>query len=621
MRRLVAGCLVGGIWIALMAIPARPQQDSATPLLSVDPRSAPRIVNGVLTADYPTTGALLSPGNPQSAQLLCSGTLIGCETFLTAGHCVEDDLQPASYVVFLQHAGFFDVSSVALHPDYDFPVGDVAVLKLSTAVTGIRPTRLNTTTAPVAGTSGIIVGFGRTGGFSGNYGLKRSGSVTTATCKNGISGTTSVCWDFTEPIGPAGTDSNTCNGDSGGPLFINFGSGLTVAGVTSGGFSGNCLATDNSFDANVYFYRAWIQMQGGADLNNTSCGDGIQVGDAETAVLTASGQLSAGTPSALHTFQVLSGTSPLRVSMNAIDNGSDFDLYVKAGSPPTTSSFDCAQNGSGQFGFCEFSTPASGTWYALVNRANGSGQYQVTATALGGGCSDPANTGQSCDDGNACTQNDKCQSGACSGTNVTDGTPCDDGNACTPVDSCQTGACQGSALPRTDCRGVVKSDTGLFRLQDSTPGVPDNSDKLTWNWRRGTATTKSDFGNPLTSTDYDLCVYDETAGVSSLIMSEHISGGALCGDTPCWKDRNKGFRYKDAKLVNGPVNLLVLTEGGDGQAKITLKAKGETLTMPSLPLHQDGTVTVQLTDGTMCWDGHYDTNIKNDTFEFKARAD
>src|SRR5439155_6360219 len=76
----------------------------------------PRIVNGVLGADYPTVGALLDSSNFDSASMICSGTLIGCQTFLTAGHCVEGNLDPLHYSVFLQHAGFFAVAGVSLHP-------------------------------------------------------------------------------------------------------------------------------------------------------------------------------------------------------------------------------------------------------------------------------------------------------------------------------------------------------------------------------------------------------------------------------------------------------------------------------------------------------------------------
>lgn len=60
-----------------------------------------RIVNGVLTAQYPSVGILMDSSNPNLATLLCSGTLIGCQTFLTAGHCVAPDHNPQHYSVFL----------------------------------------------------------------------------------------------------------------------------------------------------------------------------------------------------------------------------------------------------------------------------------------------------------------------------------------------------------------------------------------------------------------------------------------------------------------------------------------------------------------------------------------
>ncbi|MCP4149392.1 MAG: trypsin-like serine protease, partial [bacterium] len=83
---------------------------------------APRIVNGLFTSNHPTTGALLIGETPQTAETWCSGTLIGCGTFVTAAHCVEDYPNPSEYTVFLQHAGLFSVESITPHPDYNFPV-------------------------------------------------------------------------------------------------------------------------------------------------------------------------------------------------------------------------------------------------------------------------------------------------------------------------------------------------------------------------------------------------------------------------------------------------------------------------------------------------------------------
>ena len=95
-----------------------------------------------------------------------------------------------------------------------------------------------------------------------------------------------------------------------------------------------------------------------------------------------------------------------------------------------------------------------------------------TCNPATGACSNPAKAnGTACNDGNACTQTDTCQAGACTGANPVvvhgrgpvprrrhlrpgdrhllepakaNGTTCNDGNACTQTDTCQAGACTGA---------------------------------------------------------------------------------------------------------------------------------------------------------------------------------
>jgi secreted trypsin-like serine protease len=93
--------------LVLAAVPSRAARARHWP-----PRAVPRIVNGTYTSLYPSTGALLLGSDPSIAETWCSGTMIGCGTFLTAAHCVCDrsgpqcqSLDPASRLVLLQHAG------------------------------------------------------------------------------------------------------------------------------------------------------------------------------------------------------------------------------------------------------------------------------------------------------------------------------------------------------------------------------------------------------------------------------------------------------------------------------------------------------------------------------------
>lgn len=573
-----------------------------------------RIVNGVVTTDYAAAGALLDGGNGSAAAVLCSGTLIGCGKFLTAGHCVDGSLDPADYTVFLQHAGFFTIASIARHPTYDFPVGDVAVLTLGTPVTGIRPIPIETGSAPPFGTAATIVGFGRTG--PGNeFGLKRRGSVTTGPCANGLSEATSVCWTFAGPLGAPGSNSNTCNADSGGPLFVDLGGGPTIAGVTSGGTTSTCQATDHSYDASVFAYHQWIANQAGVDLGDAACGAVSAVGESGATVSAFEGTLGASVREGRHALTVPPGRSELRVTMNALDDGAaDFDLYVKRGSPPTTADYDCAQNGIGQFASCIVATPDAGPWYVLVDRYAGNGAYQVTATSFGVDCTDPGNEGLACDDGNSCTTGDACAAGVCGGTVAADGTACDDGRLCTPADTCAAGVCVGSALPATTCtRPAFIAGRGSLVLEDQPP--PHTGDRLSWRWLGGATTSKADFGSPTTTTDFALCLYDERGAGPELILERHIPAGAR------WREVSGGYRYGDTGLLGDGIRRVHLHEGNDGGSKITVEARGANLAMAPVPLGQQSTVTLQLVRDGACWEARYSSNVRNANGLFRARPD
>lgn len=113
--------------------------------------------------------------------------------------------------------------------------------------------------------------------------------------------------------------------------------------------------------------------------------------------------------------------------------------------------------------------------------------------------------GTSCNDGSACTQTDTCQMGTCTGgnpvvcsaldqchvagtcdpmtgtcsnPNANNGTTCDDGDACTQTDTCQTGTCTGSSpvscTPLDECHvaGVCDSMTGMCSNPTANNGTP-----------------------------------------------------------------------------------------------------------------------------------------------------
>ncbi len=233
-----------------------------------------------------------------------------------------------------------------------------------------------------------------------------------------------------------------------------------------------------------------------------------------------------------------------------------------------------------------------------------------TCTGEPSTCS-PLPDATSCDDQSECTGGDSCQSAACVGTPVADGTSCDNGQPCT-VDACQSGVCGSSTIPRTGCLTGTQARKGLLLLKDKSP---DNGDKLVWKLLKGEATTLADFADPSASTEFELCVYDKTGGTDTVIMAMKIPGG------PKWEAKTTGFKYKDKNGQDGGVKTMLLKEGGAGKAKIIAKAKG-----PNLPTADLSAIvlplTVQLSNGTKCWESIFDTNVlRSEADFFKAKSE
>ncbi len=351
------------------------------------PSIVPRIANGVASTAWPEVGVLISNAGQ------CTATFIGCRSAVTAAHCVCDPsgtgaacgggeflIDPALSVFFASQGGFFPIDRIRIPSNFAFGVqGDIAILDLATEVRSIRPRRINEVGRVALGTSATIVGFGRSQDATIDGGIKRVGAVATANCSgSGVSDATHLCWNFLSPIGPAGTDSNICPGDSGGPLLVNFGAGPTLAGVHSGG-NGICNISGSSFDTDVFVARTWLRDQVGVDLDATSCGSGAQVGDAQVTTFAFDGATATQTT---REFQVPFATKVLRVALNGTPDG-DLDLYLKPGSAPTPFDSACASAFSGSFEYCEVEDPNPGNWFALANLvAGGSTPFQLIVTLL-----------------------------------------------------------------------------------------------------------------------------------------------------------------------------------------------------------------------------------------------
>lgn len=366
--------------------------------------AGPRIVQGALSHGFPEVGLLMRGASSDTRSVACSGTMIGCRTFLTAAHCVclgQDDgadcqpptaPDPARYHVFLQHGAeaFYPVSEIVVHPDYEFPQADLAVLTLARPVTGVTPARLSSG-GETLGQAGTIVGFGLIGGNGPDiYGIKREGSVQTRSCKE-LEDDEAICWDF------SGEGSNTCNGDSGGPLYFGSGAARRLAGVTSGGDALDCLSPDHSHDVNLFKYRPWILAQSSEVEGFTHCGAGPTAASDQAPIQSAAGELTVEQNAADHSFAVPENTAELRIGFNGREGErADFSFFVRQGQPATEELFDCAHQMARQSGVCVFEDPLPGPWYLAVQSFRGTGEYQFTAVtrAAVAACGDPSGDGK-----------------------------------------------------------------------------------------------------------------------------------------------------------------------------------------------------------------------------------
>ena len=170
-----------------------------------------------------------------------------------------------------------------------------------------------------------------------------------------------------------------------------------------------------------------------------------------------------------------------------------------------------------------------------------------------------------------------------------------------------------STQPKTGCKIPTKSRASLLQLKISAAA---KKNALTWNWKKGAATSLADFGDPLTTTTYGLCVYDEIDGNPILLMDVVAPAGSG------WAKTATGFKYTNKTPTGNELQRVTLHAAGAGRAQITMSGKGAGLPMPILPLMQTPKVIVQLQNSAgVCWGADYSTATTNSSTQFKAKSD
>jgi len=175
----------------------------------------------------------------------------------------------------------------------------------------------------------------------------------------------------------------------------------------------------------------------------------------------------------------------------------------------------------------------------------------------------------------------------------------------------ESGPCPST--PETACQPAA---SGRARLQLKT-------DRLAWKWTASANVDPNDFGDPLTTTSYRLCLYDTTG----VLLNAEAPADGMCGTRPCWRTHGgavvDGFKYNDRTGTPGRLGKLVLRSGGPGRGRIQANPprRGGTLTLPPLPLAPPVRVQLHQSDSGACWDATYTNPAKNDPTRFKAKSD
>jgi hypothetical protein len=236
--------------------------------------------------------------------------------------------------------------------------------------------------------------------------------------------------------------------------------------------------------------------------------------------------------------------------------------------------------------------------------------------------------GSTCTDFNDCT-NESCQGGTCDIDNLPDGTPCDDFETCLVGETCQGGFCQeGDPTVCPPCETCSEPDgcaVEQYPGHDLVGHVEDrlhlkktSSDLTRWRWISDEPLDAGDFGDPTTSTGYELCVfdalnYDPVTFEPSLLLAASLPAGSD------WKQKASGFSYRNA----ADKVRVRLKAGEAGSAKVVVRAKGPANPVLYLPpLSSDVEVQLRTVPGAspeISFSSYYSNPVTSTEQHYKAQ--
>ena len=208
-----------------------------------DTATTPKIVNGT-----PCSGLSKSPvvvvlkNFPDGRTGLCSGTMLSPNKVLTAAHCLDG---AASIDILFNIAGdkfvYVTASSWNIHPAFSNTafINDVGIVHSPVSLP-VPNLPILASSAPKIGDKASIFGYGAATGGASIDGKLRAGAMTITSVDSN-----KIYANF------EANASNTCSGDSGGPMLLQVGGQQFIIGTTSYGTTTNCAVGETSAFMNL----------------------------------------------------------------------------------------------------------------------------------------------------------------------------------------------------------------------------------------------------------------------------------------------------------------------------------------------------------------------------------
>lgn len=341
-----------------------------------------------LTAEFIESGAILEGRSPESAEMVCSGVLVGCNLVLTAAHCLRyRHVGENRFWFYLQHLGLREADragSVMFCESHDCPGKsrsgyDLALLHLSSPASSSITARSSKNNVEERQETAFFVGFGVKPPRLDNYNLKRVSPIRLSDCHVPSEESHSLCSGLDDE------STNPCHKDSGGPLYYATETGerslLGIAKATGLGCRvGQAVYNDASSPA----VQAWLTEHIG--LNEELCKHNTLTLDEFLKV--PNGWLDGTAGVRELQIRVPDGLDELLVTMNHApgagsgETRNDFDLELTGPDNDSTSLLPYCDNTWKLLAVCRVPSPTQGTWKARVTRKNGEGHFQLVASGI-----------------------------------------------------------------------------------------------------------------------------------------------------------------------------------------------------------------------------------------------